>query len=178
MQQSGRDVRESVPGLKKARSGSKPLHPSPPRLAPGVPSSRPSRPRPRPRRRGLRHVPPTTAAVAVAARNRRGRSPHRAPARSHLHALSSSSPAPSRSSSLQSSPTMDRIESWGNTITNLTMYDIKSMYNQVRPRARDLPRALPPPRPPRPLLLRVSPPVSVSSRLRPVFRVLFFHCFI
>jgi hypothetical protein len=27
---------------------------------------------------------------------------------------------------------MDRIESLGNTISNLTMYDIKSMYNQVR----------------------------------------------
>ena len=30
------------------------------------------------------------------------------------------------------SPTMDRIESLGNTLSNLTMYDIKSMYNQVR----------------------------------------------
>jgi hypothetical protein len=27
---------------------------------------------------------------------------------------------------------MDRIESLGNTISNLTMYDIKSMYTQVR----------------------------------------------
>jgi epsin len=27
---------------------------------------------------------------------------------------------------------MDRIESLGNTLSNLTMYDIKSMYNQVR----------------------------------------------
>lgn len=65
---------------------------------------------------------------------------------------------------------MDRIESWGNTITNLTMYDIKSMYNQVRPRARDLPRALPPPRPPRPLLLCVSP--------LPSPRLVFVPCFV
>ena len=27
---------------------------------------------------------------------------------------------------------MDRIESLGNTLSNLTMYDIKSMYTQVR----------------------------------------------
>jgi hypothetical protein len=37
-------------------------------------------------------------------------------------------------------PTMDRLESLGNTISNLTMYDIKSMYTQVRvqPFARDI----------------------------------------
>ena len=27
---------------------------------------------------------------------------------------------------------MDRLESLGNSLSNLTMYDIKSMYNQVR----------------------------------------------
>lgn len=27
---------------------------------------------------------------------------------------------------------MDRLESIGSTLSNLTMYDIKSMYNQVR----------------------------------------------
>jgi hypothetical protein len=27
---------------------------------------------------------------------------------------------------------MDRLESLGNTLSNLTMYDIKSMYTQVR----------------------------------------------
>ena len=29
-------------------------------------------------------------------------------------------------------PTMDRLESLGSTISNITLYDIKSMYNQVR----------------------------------------------
>ena len=29
-------------------------------------------------------------------------------------------------------PTMDRIESLGNTLSNITLYDIKTMYNQVR----------------------------------------------
>ena len=27
---------------------------------------------------------------------------------------------------------MDRLESLGNTLSNITLYDIKSMYNQVR----------------------------------------------
>lgn len=63
---------------------------------------------------------------------------------SHSDTLAISPPgrrAPSSSSStstnlvyqpLCSSPSMDRLESLGNALSQITMYDIKSVYNQVR----------------------------------------------
>jgi hypothetical protein len=48
-------------------------------------------------------------------------------------ASSTSSPTTSvPSSSLCSSPAMDRLESLGTQLSQITMYDIKSYYNQVR----------------------------------------------
>ena len=67
------------------------------------------------------HVTPVPAHTAVTlSLRRRPHRPHRRPR-----------PLPSRSLSA-----MDRLESLGNALSQITMYDIKSVYNQVCPHSR------------------------------------------